>query len=435
MQSRSEGALPPTGVLGGDDSEREAGHRGSPGFGKCTTEGRGRRGGARSAQTGAPLPCQNSNNSNDAGVPDDRRVFDVQLAEGARADELFPPGSRRTAFALQLNVQAMCEQFGIENVGFLTLTFAQHITDPKVAQKRMNSLTTGVLRPRYGNCIRVIERQKSGRIHYHLLVNVGADIRTGADFNEFARGIYKSASPRLRCEWAFWRKTAKLYGFGRTELMPVKSTTEAIGRYVGKYIAKHLNLRQMRDKGVRLVSYTGGKTASTRFAWASKGSRSWRRKLAAFVQMLHQTGSISSPTTESMARVFGPRWVWKWRDSIMTFPIEEAMDDGEQEVLGDDSGAKTAAARTCEQMGSKEPGEEKGDESRVPREERPEASPGCASEVPQVGGPRRRGVHQSGGRWCPACDAAALALGPTWICGIDGVVDLSTGEVRLCGMV
>jgi hypothetical protein len=369
------------------------------------------------------------------GVPDDRRVFDVQLAEGATAQELFPPGSRRTAFALQVNVQAMCEEFGIDQVGFLTLTFAEHITDPKVAQKRMNSLTTGVLRPRYGNCIRVIERQKSGRIHYHLLVNVGADIRTGASFDEFAKGIYKSASPRLRAEWAFWRKTAKLYGFGRTELMPVKSSTEAIGRYVGKYIAKHLNFRQMRDKGVRLVSYTGGRTASTRFAWASKGSRSWRLKLAAFVQMLHQTGSISSPTTESMARVFGPRWVWKWRDSIMSFPVEEAVADGEQEICGHESGAKTAAAGACAAVGCEEPREEESDESRVSREARDDASSGSSGQVPGVSRAPRRGVHQNGGRWCPACEEAALELGPTWICGIDGCVDLSTGEVRLCGMV
>lgn len=348
MQDRSRGALPLTEVLGGVHSEREAGHRGNPGSEECTTVYRASPSKRAARAAGAALPCQNSNNSNDGAVPDTRRVMDVQLEGGSGTKELFPPGSRRTAFALQLNVQAMCEEFGLQNVGFLTLTFAEHITDPKVAQKRMNSLTTGVLRPRYGNCIRVIERQKSGRIHYHLLVNVGADIRTGVDFTEFANGVYRSAPMRLRCEWAFWRKTAKAYGFGRTELLPIRSTTEAIGRYVGKYIAKHLNFRQMRDKGVRLVSYSGGRTASTRFAWASKGSQQWRRKLSGFVSMLHHSGSIAEPTAESMRRVFGPRWVWKWRDSIITFPLEEESDGLQRGVLPSMEGTESREAEATE---------------------------------------------------------------------------------------
>src|SRR6202035_3537083 len=100
-----------------------------------------------------------------------------------------PPNSaRRTAFALQLNVQAMVERYGLERVGFLTLTFAQHILEPKEAQRRMHSLATHVLRDRYAAAIRVIERQKSGRIHYHLLVAMADDIRTGADFDAFAEG-------------------------------------------------------------------------------------------------------------------------------------------------------------------------------------------------------------------------------------------------------
>ena len=187
----------------------------------------------------------------------------------------------------------------------------------------MNSLTTHVLRPHYGRCIRVIERQKSGRIHYHLLVAVGSDIRTGCDFEAFARGDYRTAGPALRAEWAFWRSTAKKYGFGRTELLPVRSTTEAIGCYVGKYIGKHIHKREIRDKGVRLVAYSGGRCASTRFAWASPGATQWRRKLGAFVQMLHDSGAIREPTFAAMAKRFGPRWAHYWRDSIMTFPVAD----------------------------------------------------------------------------------------------------------------
>lgn len=258
-----------------------------------------------------PLPCQNRNNS----------ITDTPQPAPPEAN-FQSPASARTAYALQVNVQAMCHEFGIEQVGFLTLTFAQHVTDPREAQRRMNSLTTNVLRPRYGRCIRVIERQKSGRIHYHLLVHVGVDIRTGCDFDEFAAGVYRSAPAGLRGEWAFWRATAKQYGFGRTELLPIRSTTEAIGRYVGKYIGKHIAKREPRDKGVRLVTYTGGRTASVRFAWVSPGAARWRFAVGEWVRSMYACGAISEPTTAACAVRFGPKWMWYWRDSILSLAAE-----------------------------------------------------------------------------------------------------------------
>lgn len=224
--------------------------------------------------------------------------------------------------ALQLNVAGMIERHGIEHVGFLTLTFRDHVVEPKEAQRRMNSLVTHVLRPRYREVITVLERQKSGRIHYHCLVALVHDIRTGIDFAALANRDYRSAPEALRREWSFWRSTAKNYGFGRTELLPVRSCAQAMGKYVGKYIGKHLEARQRIDKRVRLVRYTGAKVASTRFAWASPGAAEWRAKLGAFVTMLHNAGAITAPTTEAMAKRFGPKWAYQWRDNIYTFPLD-----------------------------------------------------------------------------------------------------------------
>jgi hypothetical protein len=312
VRSRSEGgASLPTGVLGGTGGEEGARGVGcGTDYPECN----------RVAGEGVPLPCQDSHNS--ITPPADRDLSGE-----------FSASAKRTAFALQTNVEAMCREHGIERVGFLTLTFADHVTDPKEAQRRMNSLTTNVLRPRYGRCIRVIERQKSGRIHYHLLVAVRADIRTGCDFDAFSRKDYRSAPPALRSEWAFWRATAKEYGFGRTELLPVRSTSEAIGCYVGKYIGKHIHKRELRDRRIRLVSYTGGKAASTRFAWVSPGATQWRKKLAAFVTMLHDAGAITRPTAEAMAARFGPRWAHYWRDQIMTFPLPGESDVGPRRIV------------------------------------------------------------------------------------------------------
>lgn len=83
--------------------------------------------------------------------------------------------------------------------------------------RRFHSLRTHVLNVRYKAFVKVIERTKKGRIHYHLLIALNDDIRTGFDFKAVENFDYRSANFALRSEWAFWRKTAKKYGFGRSD--------------------------------------------------------------------------------------------------------------------------------------------------------------------------------------------------------------------------
>ena len=271
--------------------------RGIPEGGRATEAGSGPSEQRERASDPPPLPCPpKSNNSTEKPA--------------------FPSSAGRTAYALAVNVADAVKRWGVSSTGFLTLTFADHVLDPKEAQRRLNSLTTHVLRPRYGGAVRVYERQKSGRIHYHLLVNVGADIRTGFSFAAAASGDYRSASVALRSEWAFWRRTAKLYGFGRTELLPVISSAAAVSRYVGKYISKHFDARESRDLGVRLVSYIGPKVATVKFMWAGGGAKNWRAGLGALVRDLAASGQIDFPSTEAMRRAYGQRWAWEWRDVI-----------------------------------------------------------------------------------------------------------------------
>lgn len=228
---------------------------------------------------------------------------------------------RKAASALAWNVQAMAEKWGLERLGFLTLTFADHVLDAREAQRRFHSLSTHVLRIRYPAFIRVLERQKSGRIHYHLLVALDTDIRTGFDFEAIRRHNYRSASAALRSEWSFWRHTAKDYGFGRTELLPVRSTAEGIARYVGKYISKHLGVRLETDKGLRLVDYSrGARIASTRFQFVTEGSAAWRRKLRCFAKLMFQAHRCPSPTMKGLRLGLGPRWAYHWREFILSLP-------------------------------------------------------------------------------------------------------------------
>lgn len=256
---------------------------------------------------GAALPCLNSNISTETPLGKLPRLSTQH---------------RKSAFVLKESVQLLADRYGIETLGFLTLTFAQHITCPREAQRRYNSLISHVINPRYGDYVGVMERQKSGRIHYHLLVPVGSDIRTGFDFSAIAQQDYTSASAALRSEWAFWRSTARKYRFGRTELLPVKSTIEAMAKYVGKYISKHIEARTPEDKGVRLVRYSNGARAgTTRFQFQSQGSAEWRRKLATFAQIVQDSHPEEKITQLSdLTRVLGKRWAYRHREYILAIP-------------------------------------------------------------------------------------------------------------------
>ena len=243
---------------------------------------------------------------------------------------------KKTAQALAWNVAHLGKKYGADRLGFLTLTFADHVTCAREASRRFHSLATHVLKKRYLDYIRVLERQKNGRIHYHLLVVLDDDIRTGFDFSAIAQCDYATAGKRIRLEWAFWRKTAPLYRFGRTELMPVKSNSDALAQYVGKYIGKHFGSRIEEDKGVRLVSYSGGaRMATSRFTPIGyQQDRQWRAKLLTFVRQLqhaqvssdafggksNRAGYLRIESLSDLTAHLGKNWAFHWREYIFNLP-------------------------------------------------------------------------------------------------------------------
>ena len=113
------------------------------------------------------------------------------------------------------------------------------------------------------------------------------DIRTGVDFTQFALGRYSSAPPYLRAVWRELRIKCKAYGFGRHELLPIKSNADAMAQYIGKYISKHLGSRKDEDKGKRLIASSSGWTKnSIRFSWFNDNSILWRTNLAILAREL-----------------------------------------------------------------------------------------------------------------------------------------------------
>ena len=117
-----------------------------------------------------PLPCLNSNNCIETANSGEIKQLPSQY-ENRKADTLneFSTSYKKSTTALEMNVKAFIEAFGLNKVGFLTLTFADDVTDPKEAQRRFHSLRTNFLKRYFSEYVCVYERTKKGRIHFHLI--------------------------------------------------------------------------------------------------------------------------------------------------------------------------------------------------------------------------------------------------------------------------
>jgi len=239
---------------------------------------------------------------------------------------------KRTAHALKHEVEVLLNEFGRERCLFVTVglkTGTLHVRDTKEAQRRFNSLATHVIRPRYLRSVWGVHRYSTGELHYHGLVVLRgpeANVFAGVDFEAFAIGDYRTAPADLRAEWKFLGNQKNpgvvvRYGFApRVEAMPVKSRyPEAVGRYLGGYISKHVNGRLLEDKGARLVRYVGYKPgerkASSQFNFATE--RTWlrRQKVGAFV---HRFGLVGM---ESLRMIVGPKWAYVLEEEIWFMPL------------------------------------------------------------------------------------------------------------------
>lgn len=217
------------------------------------------------------------------------------------------PPERKKAWGLAENVKYLVERHGLERIGFLTLTFAENLTDFREANRRFNSLRTHVLKELFSEFIVVVEPQKRGAVHFHLLVACRQDIRTGFDFDGIAKRDYSSASPFLRGLWKVLREAMPRYGFGRSELLPVKSSSEGMARYVGKYIGKGSRYRGEEFKGARMVRYSRGwRSVASRWSWAEH-ARPWRQWLGEVAGIL----GIAAGDMETFRNRYGRYWAWR----------------------------------------------------------------------------------------------------------------------------
>jgi len=282
------------------------------------------------AAAASPLPCLNSNISNEP------------------SPKARPKGGKKTGFKLTQTIKYMESVYGVERFGFLTITFPDPQPTPKEATRRMNILNAGVLSEHFLAWVCVYERGgKNQKPHFHYLVVCKEDIKTGANCDEIQQGNYKSANKALRAEWAFWRDVSNYDGkrehvaryghIGRCYLVPVKSNGDGIRKYVGKYIEKHMGARLPIDKGVRLLRMSSNVSKMTcQFMWHSPGATLYRLKLRAWCEA---RGVYS---LEAAQERFGPRFQYKNKEKILDQPVDfkgsdwerrYARESGEPEVV------------------------------------------------------------------------------------------------------
>lgn len=222
----------------------------------------------------------------------------------------------KTAYAIRVNLGRLVEEDGIDTVGFLTLTVGDSVDgrflqvhDAAEASKRFNSLNTHLLKTLFKRAVVVTERHKSGAIHFHVVGSMagGLNIRRGFDFERVKRRDYRSVCPDLRAIWAMLRERLPEFGFGRSELTPIRTSGPQIASYVSKYVSKNLDARRPEDKGKRLVRYIGWDRQQLKpleFGWASKPACQWRAKARQAAALI----GCFSP--EDCAERFGPKWAW-----------------------------------------------------------------------------------------------------------------------------
>lgn len=311
---------------------------------------------AREARAPEPaaLPCQNSNNSD---KPSPRyRLIKVPGQNGFYTDRErkhvwdkhdddtlhrigIPTGAEaRSAFHLRLNVAAFIQHWGRNHCLFFTVTDEDNLHPTQFARRWNNYLR------RHGawivSFIRVLEPQKRGNPHYHLLIAVEWDTLPDvfdwaafdgcqqerrangptALFRELRLRYRNSAAPQLVAMWALLRKVLPRYGLGRAELLPIRKGKEAISEYIGKYLEAGLVIRKHSWKGCRRVEFDRRNKirwlACTRiFAWHSPGAITWRKRVG---ELAAATGVRDF---DGIRQHLGNKWAFRLRD-VLTLSTE-----------------------------------------------------------------------------------------------------------------
>lgn len=314
-------------------------------------------GAARASPWAAPaaLPCLSHVNCRNRiesgqegrGVPEESDGKQQPLEKVSSAQN-------KSVWGLRQNLKYWIDALGMENMAFFTMTFKENVVCKREAERRYKRFRNHFEEIGIKTVVvKVGEPQQRGAWHYHCMVDMGQDVRTGFDFvaykhtkqigqaiwqhGGFSKGHKKvlamhgkrtkdmtsSAAPRLRSAWHKIRKAASKSGFGRCELIPVQHT-KAVADYVGKYLAKGFTCPNMPGTyRMRKISYCRGlfRRVSPRFSWAFGPGAEWRKNLGAWAWY----NGIVSGDFAVIKRRYGPKWAYLYGEGITYVGKRERM--------------------------------------------------------------------------------------------------------------
>lgn len=239
------------------------------------------------------------------------------------------------------NIRLYVQHFGENNVGILTVTTPSECLSAVAYQKMWHSWRTHVLKELFPTGMWIRERQpRTGNWHSHSVIDLGWDIKTGFPFGEVAARNYKNVDPRLKDIWKTLRESAVKYGFGRTELLPIKANGPSCARYLVKYLTKVRGSDKLQgEEKCRLFGIWGGvRFISTPFSYTR--SRILRKRKAWLAAML------GIECYAGFKVVFGSHW-WHHLGAALSdvvMPIEYYQVPENGQMVWDDLGFKAYIA-------------------------------------------------------------------------------------------
>lgn len=255
------------------------------------------------------------------------------------------PASAKATFKLKCNILDLANHYHESQLFFMTLTFAlkepERIKRKREAPKKKprskmdweakawDSLQTNIIKKRGIEFIKVMERHKNGRKHFHAILvlpwkTVG-EVRPGVDqlAHEPQNYVKKYYSGRLLELSEELSQKLPRYGFGRWNMTPAQSLN-GLANYLTKQISSS---QQHYQKGDRAYSCSKKlRVAKGNIAWVGERPKHFRHAM----QYLAFANGIDDP--DEMKEKFGSQWFYLNCERVSRF-ADQLIEGYTQDII------------------------------------------------------------------------------------------------------
>lgn len=218
------------------------------------------------------------------------------------------PTSAKSTYLCESNIKALKYQYDRSQLQFLTITFQP---DSKLsdqgAKDRLHRLTTNIFNRREIGWIRVLERNRSGVIHFHILLALPWDARNEIkdprriNTKSRQRVIEKHFSGRLLALSQELGVKLPKYDVGLWNMTPVKCL-DAVATYMCKALRSPMNQYKKGERRWSCSKFL--RCAKGAIAWVSGRARAFRQAVEYFAF------GMGIDDLESFQKEFGTKWFY-----------------------------------------------------------------------------------------------------------------------------